>query len=65
MITTANVNDRQPLKDKTFHEKIFGKIFENKVYIGKDLFEKLFIDGTHLVTKGEKKYEDEKNGVYE
>jgi hypothetical protein len=51
LFTKANVDDRQPLKDKTFHEKIFGKIFGDKGYLGQDLFDKLFIDGIHPVTK--------------
>ena len=29
----------------------FGKLFGDKGYIGKDLFEQLFVDGVHLVTK--------------
>ena len=47
MFTQANVDDRLPLKQKKFHDKIFG----DKGYIGKDLFDKLFIDGIHLITK--------------
>jgi len=51
LITKANVDDRQPLKNKTFHEKVFGKIYGDKGYLGKDLFDSLFVDGIHLVTK--------------
>ncbi|CAA0241419.1 Transposase IS982 family [Tenacibaculum maritimum] len=51
MITKANVDDRYPLKNKCFHDKIFGKIYGDKGYLGKDLFDKLFMDGIHLVTK--------------
>lgn len=51
LITQGNVDDREPLKNKTFHDKVFGKIFGDKGYLGKDLFEKLFVDGIHLVTK--------------
>jgi hypothetical protein len=51
LITRGNVDDRQPLKDKAFHQKVFGKIFADRGYIGKDLFEKLFVDGIHLLTK--------------
>jgi hypothetical protein len=51
MFTQANVDDREPLKNKNFHKRIFGKLFGDKGYIGKDLFEQLFIDGVHLVTK--------------
>jgi hypothetical protein len=51
MMTQGNVDDREPLKDKSFHDKIFGKLYGDKGYIGKDLFERLFIDGIHLITK--------------
>lgn len=51
MFTQANVDDREPLKNDNFHKRIFGKLFGDKGYIGKDLFEQLFIDGIHLVTK--------------
>jgi hypothetical protein len=51
MFTQGNVDDREPLKSNNFHKRIFGKLFGNKGYIGKDLFEQLFIDGVHLVTK--------------
>ncbi len=51
LITKGNVDDRQPLKDKAFHDKIFGKIFADRGYIGKDLFEQLFVDGIHLVAR--------------
>ena len=33
------------------HKRIFGKLFVDKGYISKDLFEQLFIDGVHLITK--------------
>lgn len=45
MFTQANVDDREPLKNNNFHKRIFGKLFGDKGYIGKDLFEQLFIDG--------------------
>nr|WP_232731467.1 IS982 family transposase [Tenacibaculum sp. SZ-18] len=51
MITKAIVDDRVPLKTKSFHDKIFGKIYGDKEYLGKDLFDKLFVDGIHLKTK--------------
>ncbi len=47
MFTPGNVDDRFPLKQKKFHDKLFG----NKGYIGKDLFERLFVDGIHIITK--------------
>lgn len=51
LFTSANTDDRYPLKNKNFHDKIFGKLVADKGYIGKDLFEELFIDGIHLITK--------------
>jgi hypothetical protein len=60
LITKANVDDRQPLKDKNFHNKIFGKIFGDKGYLGKDLFDKLFVDGIHMVTKVRKNMKQKK-----
>ena len=51
MLTQGNVDDREPLKKDDFHKKIMGKLYGDKGYIGKDLFEQLFVDGVHLVTK--------------
>lgn len=51
MLTQSNVDDRNPLKNHNFHKRVFGKIYGDKEYIGKDLFEQLFVDGVHLVTK--------------
>jgi len=51
LITQAHVDDREPLKNKKFHEKIFGKLFADKGYISKDLFERLFVNNIHLITK--------------
>ena len=50
-ITQANVDDRQPLKNKRFIDKIFGKLFADKGYIGKDLAQLLFVDGIQLFTQ--------------
>ena len=33
------------------HKRNFGKLYGDKGYISKDLFEKLFVDGVHLITK--------------
>ena len=51
MLTQGNVDDREPLKNKSFHKKVFGKLFGDKGYISKTLFDMLFIDGIHLITK--------------
>lgn len=49
-ITQANVDDRAPLKKKSFLEKIYGKLYADKGYVGKDLMQMLFVDGVHLIT---------------
>jgi hypothetical protein len=60
LLTPGNTDDRKPLKDKTFHNKVFGKIYGDKGYIGKDLFDKLFVDGIHLITKVRKNMKKKK-----
>jgi|GEM_PF-658794 len=39
------------MKHMDFHKRIFGKFFVDRGYISKDLFEQLFIDGVHLITR--------------
>ena len=51
LLTPGNVDDRAPLKHMNFHKRIFGKLFGDRGYISKDLFEQLFIDGVHLFTR--------------
>lgn len=50
-ITPGNTDDREPLKDNTFSKKLFGKLIADRGYISKSLFDKLFIDDIHLITK--------------
>ena len=65
LITQGNVDDRQPLKDKTFHKRVFGKIFADRGYLGKELFEQLFVDGIHLVTKSRKNMKNTLMHIYD
>ena len=51
MITPGDVDDRKPLEYKAFVEFIYGKLVADKGYIGKNLFERLFVDGIQLITK--------------
>ena len=51
MVTPDNVDDREPLKNKTFVEQLFGKLVGNNGYLSKDIFSKLFVDGIQLITK--------------
>ena len=51
LITPGNVDDRTPLRMENFIKKLSGKLYGDKGYIGKELFESLFSNGIHLVTK--------------
>lgn len=50
VITQGNVDDREPLKNQKFVEKIMGKLFGDKGYISSELTQLLFIDGIQLIT---------------
>ena len=50
IITQANVDDREPLKNTNFIDKIRGKLYADKGYLGHKLQELLFVDGLHLIT---------------
>ena len=41
----------RPARAKAFVEFIYGKLVGDKGYIGKHLFERLFVDGIQLITK--------------
>lgn len=41
VITQGNVDDRKPLEKMDLHKNIFGKLYADKGYISKNLFEKL------------------------
>lgn len=51
IITPGDVDDRKPLEYKAFVEFIYGKRIGDKGYIGKNLFQRLFVDGIQLITK--------------
>jgi hypothetical protein len=50
VITPGNTDDRAPLKDQKFVEKIKGKLYADKGYVSNKLTEILFVDGLHLIT---------------
>lgn len=50
VITPGNVDDREPLKDASFIKKIYGKLFADKGYVSKPLFEELFFNGIQLIS---------------
>ena len=51
MITSGNVDDSKPLEYKSFMDFIYGKLVGDKGNIGKNLFERWFVDGIQLITK--------------
>ena len=51
MITPRDVDNRKPLEYKAFIDFIYGKLFGDKGYISKNLFQRLFVDGIQLITK--------------
>ena len=51
IITPGDVDDRKPLEYKAFVEFIYEKLVGDKGYIGKNLFQRLFVDGIQLITK--------------
>lgn len=51
MITPGDVDDRKPLEYMAFVDFINGKLVADKGYIGKNLFQRLFVDVIQLVTK--------------
>ena len=51
VITPGDIDDRQPLEHKAFVEFLYGKLVGDKGYIGKELFQRLFVDGIQLITK--------------
>ena len=51
MITPGDVDDRKPLDHKAFVEFLYGKLVGDKGHVGKELFQRLFVDGIQLITK--------------
>ncbi|WP_270776980.1 IS982 family transposase [Segatella buccae] len=63
-LTPGNVDDREPLKDRHFTEKLFGKLFADRGYVSQDLFEALFVDDIHLVTRIRKNMKNSLMNLY-
>ena len=49
-VTQANVDDREPLKNKNFVNSLKGKLYGDKGYSSKKPTELLFVEGLHLIT---------------
>src|SRR5205823_8003091 len=47
--TAGNVDDRKPVE--TLAQNLFGKLFGDRGYISKKLFERLFLRGVSLITR--------------
>jgi hypothetical protein len=50
VITQANVDYREPLKNKRFIKKLSGKLYGDKGYVSAPLAQQLIIDGIALIT---------------
>lgn len=50
VITQGNIDDRAPLNDSSFLDKIKGKLYGDKGYISAKLTQLLFVDGIQLIT---------------
>ena len=57
MITPGDVDDRKPLEYKAFVEFIQGKLFGDRGYISKNLFQRLFVDEIQFITKSKSNIE--------
>ena len=44
MITPGDIDDREALKYNAFVEFLYGKLVGDKGYIGKELFQRLFVN---------------------
>ena len=51
VLTPGNVDNRKPMTGTNLLSRIYGKLFGDKGYISQTIFEQLFIDGIHLITK--------------
>lgn len=51
MITSENIDIRKPLEYKTFVEFIYGKLIDDRGYISRNLFQRLFVDGIQLIIR--------------
>ena len=51
IITQGNVDDKKPLENLKFIDKIKGKLYADKGYISARLTQLLFIDGIQLINE--------------
>ena len=65
MFTPGNVDDREPLYSEAFIKNVKGKLCGDKGYIGKQLFEFLFMNGIQLITKVKNNMKNSLMSVYD
>ena len=51
MIIPGDLNDRKPLEYNAFVEFIYGRLIDDRGYISRNLFQRLFIDGIQLIIR--------------
>lgn len=51
MVTPGDVDGWKPLEYKAFIEFLYGKLVADKGYIGRNFFQRLFVDGIQIITK--------------
>ena len=64
-ITPGNCDDREPLKDGTFTKNLFGKLIADRGYISQNLFDRLFVDDIHMITKIKKNMKNSLMHLYD
>jgi len=51
VISQGNVDHREPLVATEILKNVWGKLFGDRGYLSQKLFDLLFVDGIHLITK--------------
>lgn len=64
-VTPGNVDDKAPLNEDHFTKKLFGKLIADRGYISKSLFDRLFIDDIHMITKLKKNMKNSLISLYD
>ena len=64
-ITTGNVTDNNRELVKKLTDGLYGKLFGDKGYISNKLFESLWENGIHLITKVRKNMKNKLMGIYD
>ncbi len=65
VITTANTDDRSPLKNGNILSNIWGKLYGDKGYVSQTLFENLFNIGTFFTTGKRRNMKNQLMNLYD